>query len=195
MTSSYFNKALLLSLFLFCLTACSSVNIDLYKDEKPKLILNEFFNGELTAHGIIKNRSGEVIRYFNVSLEGQWDEKGKGVLNEKFIFDDNSIEYRRWTFTPEVQVEERQETTQDRYEQIRYRAKANDTLEPVPVHIRGNAFFMNYNLIINYQGDDLVVNIDDKMYLINERVLINESVMSKYGIDVGYITLTILKSN
>jgi hypothetical protein len=54
---------------------------------------------------------------------------------------------------------------------------------------------MNYNLIINYQGDDLVVNIDDKMYLINERVLINESVMSKYGIDVGYITLTIIKSN
>ena len=195
MTSSYFNKALLLSLFLFGLTACSSVNIDLYKDEKPKLILNEFFNGELTAHGIIKNRSGEVIRYFNVSLEGQWDEKGKGVLNEKFTFDDNSIEYRRWIFTPEVKVEERQETTQDRYEQIRYRAKANDTLEPVPVHIRGNAFFMNYNLIINYQGDDLVVNIDDKMYLINERVLINESVMSKYGIDVGYITLTILKSN
>ena len=52
---------------------------------------------------------------------------------------------------------------------------------------------MNYDLLINYQGDDIDVNIDDKMYLINENVIINESVMTKYGIEVGYITLTIIK--
>jgi hypothetical protein len=54
---------------------------------------------------------------------------------------------------------------------------------------------MNYDLIVNYEGDDIDVNIDDKMYLISDEVMINESVMTKYGIEVGYITLTIIKNS
>jgi len=32
------------------------------------------------------------------------------------------------------------------------------------------------------------------MYLVNDHTIINESVMSKYGFEVGYITLTIIKN-
>ena len=164
------------------LSACSSVDINLYEKNQPTLVLNEFFNGELTAHGILKNRAGEVTRYFNVTLNGSWDENGVGTLAEKFIFDDNSIEYRTWTFEPSTAIPGSQ-----------YLAKANDTLAPTPIFLSGNAFFMNYDLLINYKGDDMDVNIDDKMYLISDNVLINESVMTKYGLEVGYITLTIIK--
>ena len=177
-------KIISLLLLALALTGCSGIEIQQYKNNQPKLILNEFFNGELSAHGIVKNRSGEVIRYFNVTMTGSWNEQGVGLLEEKFIFDDGEIQYRTWTFSP-VTINN---TTQ-------YIAKANDTVNPVPVAITGNAFFMDYDLIIDYKGDDLEVNIADKMYLISDTVIINESVMTKYGIEVGYITLTILKSS
>ncbi|CCK76382.1 conserved hypothetical protein [Oleispira antarctica RB-8] len=169
---------------LLFLTACSSVDITQYKENQPRLVLDQFFNGELTAHGILKNRSGEVTRYFNVTMTGTWDDQGVGTLAEKFIFNDDSIEFRTWTFTPI-------ETGSG----IQYQATANDTLAPTMIDLSGNAFFMNYDLMINYQGDDIDVNIDDKMYLINDDVIINESVMTKYGIEVAYITLTIIKTS
>lgn len=178
------NTILLILLSTLVLTACSYVDIKSYQMNEPKLVLHEFFNGDLTAHGIIKNRSGEVIRHFNVTMTGTWDENGVGTLAEKFIFNDNSIEYRTWIFTP---------TTDSKLQQ-RYSAKANDTLVPSLIDISGNAFFMNYDLLINYQGNDIDVNIDDKMYLVNDHTIINESVMSKYGFEVGYITLTIIKN-
>jgi hypothetical protein len=166
------------------LSACSSVDINQYKDNQPTLILDQFFNGELTAHGILKNRSGEVTRYFNVTMTGSWNENGIGTLAEKFIFDDDSIQFRTWTFTPITTATGMQ-----------YQATANDTLGATMIDLSGNAFFMNYDLLINYKGDDMDVNIDDKMYLINDEVMINESVMTKFGIEVGYITLTIIKSS
>ena len=67
--SSYF---ILLFTLLF-LSACSSVDIKQYENNQPKLILDQFFNGDLTAHGILKNRRGEVTRYFNVTMTGTWD--------------------------------------------------------------------------------------------------------------------------
>ncbi len=183
-------KFITASLFILLLTACSSVDIQQYKDNKPTLVLDQFFNGELTAHGILKNRSGEVIRYFNVTMTGSWDENGVGTLAEKFIFNDDSIQYRTWTFTPVAMIKDVAITEPNT---IKYQATANDTLAPTLIDLSGNAFFMNYDLLINYQGDDIDVNIDDKMYLVNENVIINESVMTKYGIEVGYITLTIIK--
>jgi hypothetical protein len=172
----------LLTLPLLFLTACGSIDINQYEQNKPKLVLDRFFNGNLTAHGILKNRSGEVTRYFNVTMTGTWDENGIGTLAEKFIFDDKSIEYRTWIFTP-IQTNTG----------IQYQAKANDTLSKTMIELSGNAFFMNYDLLVNYQGDEIDVNINDKMYLTNDNIMINESVMTKYGIEVGYITLTIIK--
>lgn len=169
--------------FVQLIMACSSTDINIYKDNEPKLILNEFFEGNLTAHGIVKNRSNNVIRHFNVSMKGSWSNDGTGTLVEHFVFDDNSTQQRTWTFKPIITDEGKQ-----------YLAHANDTLEPVLTDISGNAFFMNYDLLINYKGHDIYVNIDDKMYLVNDSTIINESVMTKYGIEVGYFTLTIIKS-
>ena len=177
---SYFSFSFFILIFL---TACSSVDINQYKENQPTLVLDQFFDGELTAHGILKNRSGEVTRYFNVTMTGTWNDQGVGTLAEVFIFDDKSTQLRTWTFTPV-------ETAKG----IQYQATANDTLAATMIDLSGNAFFMNYDLLINYKGDDIDVNIDDKMYLINDNVIINESVMTKYGIEVGYITLTIIKS-
>ncbi|WP_422134292.1 DUF3833 domain-containing protein [Endozoicomonas sp. ALD040] len=169
-------STLLMVLFLF---GCSSVDISQYQDNQPTLSLPEFFNGPLTAHGILKNRSGEVIRYFNATMTGSWDEEGIGTLDEDFIFDDGEKQKRIWTFTPDGKGS--------------YLASAGDVKEAVPVKTSGNALFMAYVLNIFYKGEPLEVSIDDKMYLVSDKVMINESIMTKFGIDLGYITLTIIK--
>ena len=56
-----------LALFVtILLTNCSGNNmkpID-FKDQKPRLIIEEYLSGNVKAWGILQNRSGKVIRQF-----------------------------------------------------------------------------------------------------------------------------------
>ena len=62
---------------LILLTSCS-VNdmkpID-FKDQKPRLIIEEYLSGDVKAWGILQNRSGKVTRQFSADLNGKWDGK------------------------------------------------------------------------------------------------------------------------
>ncbi|ETX09595.1 hypothetical protein MUS1_06630 [Marinomonas ushuaiensis DSM 15871] len=163
---------------LLMLSACSTSDVSLYAKNEPRFELQEFFSGSLTAHGILKNRSGEVIRYFNATLEGSW-ENGIGTLAEEFLFDDGEIQNRTWTMTPD--------------ENRQYIATANDVIGFGEVKVSGNALFMNYVLQVPYNGDLLEVNVDDRMYMVKEGVVMNESVMTKFGFEVGYLSIVIQK--
>jgi hypothetical protein len=55
------------------LSACSTVEVSDYSDLKPAIVLDDFFNGSLSAHGVVKDRSGRVIRMFNASIDASWD--------------------------------------------------------------------------------------------------------------------------
>lgn len=164
---------------LLLLTACSTPDVSLYAKNEPKFELQTFFSGSLTAHGILKNRSGEVTRYFNATLEGSWD-NGVGTLAEVFVFDDGEVQERTWVMTPD--------------DQGNYSATANDVVGSGDIKIAGNALFMNYVLQVPYDGDLLEVNVDDRMYMVKEGVVINESVMKKFGVEVGYLSIVIEKT-
>ncbi|MEO9275223.1 DUF3833 domain-containing protein [Marinomonas sp. 5E14-1] len=169
---------ILVVICLFILSACSAPDVSLYASNEPKFELEEFFSGSLTAHGILKNRSGEVIRYFNAILEGRW-ENGVGTLTEEFLFDDGEIQNRTWTMTPD--------------EKGQYIATANDVTGFGEVKIAGNALFMDYILQVSYKGDTLEVKVDDRMYMVKDGVVMNESVMTKFGFEVGYLSIMIKK--
>ena len=61
------------------------------------------------------------------------------------------------------------------------------------MEVMGNSLFMQYVLRIPYGNSTIDVNVDDRMYLVSDTVLLNESVMSKWGFKVGQITLVIQK--
>jgi hypothetical protein len=169
-------RLLVIAFLSWMLVACSSPSIDQYANNEPKFDVTEFFNGKLTAHGILKDRSGNVIRYFNADLVGSW-EQGVGTLDEWFVFDDGERQRRTWTLTP-------QGTNA-------YSATAGDVTGTGQLRTSGNALFMNYVLQIPYDGDTLEVAVDDKMYLVNPTTVINESILTKFGFEVGYLTLVI----
>ena len=53
--------------------------------------------------------------------------------------------------------------------------------------------FLKYVLAVPYKNDTINITIDDRMYLVDPGILINESKMTKFGFTVGHILLVIKK--
>lgn len=163
------------------LTACGSVPIEEYAGNEPRFDITHYFEGNLTAHGIIKARNGRVTRYFNVVMTGVWDANGVGTLTEDFVFDDGELQRRIWVMTPDSNGD--------------YWAVAGDVKKPAKMAMNGNALFMTYQLLVPYKNSDLYLTVDDRMYAVNPTTIINESKLTKFGINVGSIQLVIQKKN
>lgn len=172
-------RLLALTILPLMLAACSGVRVEDYKDNQPRLVPEAFFSGTLSAHGVVKNRSGKVIRYFNAEIDARWSEDGIGTLDETFLFNDGERQRRVWTLTPDNAGG--------------YTGSAGDVIGEAPIRFSGNSMFLNYTLRIPYGDDTLDLNIDDRMYLVNDSTLINESLMKKFGFRVGEIVLVISK--
>lgn len=163
-------------LVLLGLAGCASVDVTDYATENPRLEPESFFDGYLTAHGIIKDRSGRVIRRFNADINAYWRD-GIGTLEEDFVFDDGELQRRVWTLTPAGEG--------------RYVGTAGDVIGEGMVTVAGNSMFLDYTLRIPYGDGTLDLRIDDRMYLVHPDILINESRMKKFGVGVGEIVLVI----
>lgn len=171
---------LVLLIMLVCVAGCS-VSVSDYSDNKPEFTLEDFFQGQLTAHGIVKNRSGQVIRYFNATIDASWDAQGVGTLDENFVFDDGEKQQRIWKLQPGAA---RQHT-----------GTAGDVIGAANINAAGNAVFLSYVLRIPYNEDTLDITVDDRMYRVSDDIVLNESKLLKFGIEVGSIVLVIRRVN
>lgn len=175
------HKGLLpLFLSLLVLTGCAGPVIEDYRGQSPELVPEEFFTGELSARGVVKDFSGEVIRTFDADISASWSPKGVGTLDEVFRFNDGEVQTRKWTLTPVAEG---------------YRATAGDVMEPGLMRWRGNAIHMNYVLTVPYGDDTLDVRMDDWMFLVTPDTLINQTTMSKWGVTVGEVVLVIQRQS
>jgi hypothetical protein len=57
----------------------------------------------------------------------------------------------------------------------------------------GNALNWRYTLRLEVDGRTWDVQFDDWMFLMDERVMLNRAVMSKFGIRLGEVTLAFTK--
>ena len=170
---------LLLTWMLTLLFAgCSTIKVTDYEDRLPEMRPETFFNGNLNAHGVVKNRSGKVIRYFNADIKAYW-EGTTGTLEEDFIFNDGEKQRRVWTLI--------------RQDDGHYIGTAGDVIGAAQGEVAGNSMFLKYVLRIPYDDDTLDLVVDDRMYLVNPETIVNESEMRKFGLRVGEILLVIRK--
>lgn len=159
---------------LFGLWGCSSVEIDKYRSETPVLDLREYFNGTLEAHGIFQDRSGEVVKRFTVIIDASWQGE-VGTLDERFTYSDGSTQRRVWTIT--------------RTGEGRYVGRADDVVGEARGESAGNALRWRYVLSLPVDGKVYQVDFDDWMYLLDERTMANRSFMTKFGFELGQVTL------
>jgi hypothetical protein len=173
-------RTIVLVVIVGALMACSNVQVTDYANKKPVLDVEQFFNGNLTAHGVVKDRGGRVIRHFNANIAASWVD-GVGTLVEDFVFDDGETQRRIWTLRPDGEG--------------RYTGTAGDVVGAAKLQQAGNSLFLDYVLRLPYQGGEVDVHVDDRMYLVSPDILINESDMSKFGWRVGNLVLVIARQS
>jgi hypothetical protein len=160
------------------LSACAGPRVDDYADQKPVLDLKTYFNGELLAHGVFSDRSGKVVRRFEVQMTGTWS-GSQGTLDERFTYSDGKTERRVWKLTDEGNG--------------RWSGRADDVVGVAEGRAAGNALNWRYTLRLPVDGSVYEMQFDDWMFLMDERVMLNKAVMSKFGIRLGEVTLAFYK--
>lgn len=168
-------KPLLVSSCLL-LASCSQSLQD-YKNNKPELDLSTFFQGSLSAHGIVQDYNGQVTRTFKAELVAKWRDD-QGLLDEKFYFDDGKIEYRCWKLTKRGNT---------------YTGTAGDVVGKAEGEVFGNTLNWQYDLVVETDSGPRQLHLDDWLYLIDDSTIINRTNMSFYGVDVAEVTLSIRK--
>jgi hypothetical protein len=172
------SRLLLTPLLIIVLSACSQVQTTEHADLQPTMSLEQFFSGQLLAHGVVKDRSGKIIRTFNADIAASWD-AGVGTLDEDFVFNDGEQQKRLWTLTPQPDGS--------------YAGTAGDVVGAGQLQVAGNSVFLDYVLRIPYKDGTIDVRVDDRMYLVTEDILLNESRMLKFGFQVGSLLLVIIR--
>ena len=158
-------------------SGCSST-MEHYRGQKPELKLNTFFNGKIKAWGVVMSRSGVVKRRFVADLIGEW-QGPVGVLKENFTYDNGETQYREWTL------------------KVLDNGKISGTASDVDGEAKGQTlgFAMNWHYVlkINLDGTVYHISLDDGLFLVNEKSMINKATMTKFGFKVGEVLLFMQK--
>lgn len=164
----------------FFISACSTMEIEDFNDKKPEFIPQEYFNGKMTAYGIVKDSSGKITRSFKGDLFGSWDVNGVGTLDEHFVYDDGETQNRIWTLKP----------TGDSKKFI---GTAGDIIGEAPMVANGNTVMIDYTMRVPYGDGTIDIDVRDWLHLQENGVIINHSKMKKFGFEVGELVITIIK--
>lgn len=171
-------RTLLAPLAAFLIAGCAGIAPVQYAAEKPVLDLATYFNGTIDGWGMFQKRSGEVVKRFHVVIDARWT-GDTGVLDEHFSWSDGTTSRRVWTLKRQADG--------------RYLGSADDVIGAAQGEAAGNALRWKYVLALPVDGTTWHVDMDDWMYLINERVMLNRTAMSKWGFHMGDVTLSFTK--
>ncbi|MCK6264224.1 DUF3833 domain-containing protein [Vibrio sp. ZSDE26] len=167
-----------IAIFVIALSGCGNASLDAHKNTLPVFSLEQFFDGELKAYGMVLDRSGNLSRRFEVKLLASW-EGDKGEIKEWFTFDDGEKTTRVWHL---INLGNNQ-----------YQGTAGDVIGVAQGRVEGSALYWNYQLEIPVDGSIYEITLDDWMFLIDEKRLFNKTDMSKWGFHVGEVILYIEK--
>lgn len=156
------------------LSGCGGVEVRHYSAQQPALQLERFFNGRLDAWGMFQKRNGEVVKRFQVQIDASWQDE-RGTLDEMFRYSDGSTQRRVWHLR--------------RVAEGRYVGRADDVDGEAVGEVSGNALRWRYVLRLPVDGVEYRVDFDDWMYLLDGETMVNRSAMSKFGVELGQVTL------
>jgi hypothetical protein len=164
-------KALFISLFL--LTGCSASLQD-YSNSSPEFELKKYFDGEVTAWGIVQDYSTKLSRRFCVDIIGTWN-GNEGQLHETFYYNDGEQQIRIWDL----------KTLADGT----VTGSAGDVIGQASGRSQGSAFNWQYTLIVPVGDSEYEFAIDDWMFQMDDTRVMNRSYMKKWGVTVAEISI------
>jgi hypothetical protein len=155
------------------LVACASPKPQDYAAQKPVLDLKAYFSGKVDGWGAIQDRSGKVTKRMYVEMTGTWN-GDVGTLDERFTYSDGTRDSRVWTI---------------RKAGDRYVGTAPDVAGEASGQAAGNSLNWSYVLRAKRDnGQEVELAMDDWMWLVDERTMMNRTTFSKLGIRLGEVT-------
>ena len=171
-------------LIILLFTGCSQTDMKEFQNNTPKLNLFNFFEGKTIAYGIFEDRFGNLKRQFRVNIDGKINNQTL-TLDEDFLYDDGEQAKRIWKIEKKI----------DNTQKVTYEGKADDIEGKASGSISGNALNWSYDIYLNIKGSDIKVHFNDWIYKQSEDLAINRAYVSKFGINIGSVTLVFLRGN
>ncbi len=172
-------KRIIYVFVLFLLSGCGGMAVEDFKRGQPPLDLFAYFDGETQAWGIFEDRFGTIRRQFQVQITGKIDGETL-TLNEEFQYADGEESTRVWTI---------RKTGANTFE-----GSAPDVIGTAIGKSAGNALNWTYDLDLVVGDSSYRVTFDDWMFRQKGNVLINIANVTKWGFDVGRVTLFFKKA-
>jgi Protein of unknown function (DUF3833) len=170
--------------------SCATSSPAPYAQETPALDLTQYLNGKLKAHGVFRDRSGKVVRRFVVDMDASWSGQPgqqEGILDETFTYLDQArkgqTDRRIWRLK---QLNSAGSVTH-------YEGQADDVVGLAKGEASGNAFHWQYTLKLPVDGKVWEVHMNDWLYLVDDKVLLNHAVMTKWGLRLGDVQIAFTK--
>lgn len=158
-----------------------SIDGELYKQHDPAFELETFFEGKVTAWGIVQNRSGDVVQRFIVDIDGSMVDD-ELILDETFNYQLGEGPSKRiWRLV------KNQDGT--------YTGSAGDIAGPATGKSHGNAFNFTYEMDLEVAGSRYRVNFDDWFWALDDSTMMNRSYIKKFGIVMAEVTIFMQKQD
>ena len=178
--------------FISLTSACSQQKLTDFDNTTPEFSLVEFFEGNSLAYGIFEDRFGNLKRRFKVNISGQKTQEqisgksiNKIILTEDFLYEDGEQQQRVWTISKYV--------SDDGSEY--YEGKADDVTGTAVGKISGSSFFWQYDVDLKISENNLRVKFSDWIYQMDDYIAINKATVSKFGIEIGIVTLVFVRGS
>jgi hypothetical protein len=155
-------------------------------EETPKQDINtmetfdlvDFFSGKTQGSGFVQDRSGEIIRTFEVITAGEFN-NDKGTLKETFTWNDGEIENRIWTLN---RIGERE-----------WSGTAPDVVGNAKGTVKNDKLRWSYTLTLKVGGKNINLKFDDQMWMSETGVMVNHAKFSKFGLHLGDVVVSFRK--
>ena len=178
-----FLTAVLLVSSFAALSACARKDVTHLSERRPSLVLEAFFAGDTLALGSFEDRFGNLRRQFRVNLQGTIT--GNQLrLDETFLYEDGKKASRVWLIDNLGRSEDGS---------FLYQGRADDVEGQAEGRISGNGLNWQYDVTLDIVGSKMNVHFDDWIYRQSEDIAINRAYVSKFGIEIGSVTIVFLR--
>tara|TARA_B100000287_G_scaffold224087_1_gene211456 strand:+ start:854 stop:1375 length:522 start_codon:yes stop_codon:yes gene_type:complete len=171
-------KILLSFILIILLNSCSEMKPEDYKNTKPIIKIEEYFQGKVKAWGMLLSRSGQVKRQFTANMNGEFDGQNL-ILDETFIWNDGEKQERKWDIR--------------KIDNNTYEGTASDVVGIAKGVSFGSAFKFEYQLLIPYKNKKIKVRFDDWIFKQDDKTAINKATLTKFGFKVGELIVFFVK--
>ena len=145
-----------------------------FKNTKPAINIEKYFEGSVKAWGLLQDRKGKVTRQFKADMFGKF-ENNILTLEEEFFWTDGEKQKRVWKIK--------------KIDEHNYIGTAPDVVGEAKGFSYGSAFKFEYDLMVSIKGKNIKISFDDWIFKQDDKVAINRATLTKFGFKVGELTV------